>query len=296
MVYTYFLSPEATAVSKEKKAEKNKSASFYSLLTSLFINGLRDMVWTLCSVNQWNLSFEETPDNFGEDGEWLAQQIYPMFIMAAASILITTYQWSHQRALKKEDEQQAEQSSTAIPWKETLSFFIGSSMGIIAWNIAQDTGKRLFLNSDMDDVEAGLAASLLTGVFEGITQHCFIRLTTIITNNQDERENLKNNCREYLKNFFKESLYSITVGAVPGAVWQAVYVIMTQVAQANPALTILAVPTSVCISNVVVEVCKKPVIDRVCTSTFFCQKGKEETKLQESLMQSPFSSPVSPSD
>jgi hypothetical protein len=157
----------------------------------LYLNFLRDFVWEYFSKENLSLLGQVTDD---EQAQWLAQFCWATFIMMRAAI-------SHKSVHR----------STA---KEKYIPLVAAAAAIYPWNYGQHlgtlVGQQFFKISPN---QAAYFSSLFTGVFEGATQYVVTKVGHVLVD-ANERNDLT------VKSLFKEFGLSITIGAVPGSIWQ----------------------------------------------------------------------------
>lgn len=103
-----------------------------------------------------------------------------------------------------------------------IIYFLAAISSLTIWNEAQVFGYRQGKGWGWEDYSAWLFASLPAGVSEGLMQYgtiCFLELLSQVWVGSITRQNVY----ERLKMIPKEILYSGTMGAIPGAVWNISY-------------------------------------------------------------------------
>jgi len=187
-----------------------------ALAISLLQNFGRDWVWGIWSQKEWNFYFESTPQDFGLRGEWGPQFVYG----SLAAITATIISAGACKAAGKE-----------IPYKDMIASLVGTMAAIIPWDAGYNLGMSIGQANGWSQLNSALFSSIFTGVFEGATQFITIKLTKKLCD-AEERRKFCEDPKQYLKDCFdpetlaqfaKDFGYSITIGAIPGAVWQLVF-------------------------------------------------------------------------
>ncbi len=186
------------------------------LAIALFQNFARDWTWGIWSVEDWNFKFESTRYDLGPNGQWGPQFLYGSLAAMAATLISAGI---------------CKASGKEIPIKDMIATLVGTMAAIIPWNAGQNLGMMLGQAMGMSQVNSAYFASTFTGIFEGATQFIMIKITSKLCDAEERRkfcENPKHYLTdlfdtETLKQFAKEFGFSITIGAIPGAVWQLVF-------------------------------------------------------------------------
>lgn len=188
----------------------------------IYLNFVRDLVWVFWSYQNLGARAFTTDDaNFGVEGQWFGQQVAGTGAMAVG--LLPLLAWYLGKAGRR----------NLFPAWLTFVFFCAAAVSIYTW----DQGQQLGVNQGRENtsrtpLQIALYASIYTGVFEGLTQGLILLLGRLCHT-------------EYRKNYHKHPIRlgvelsaSITIGALPGMIWQIVYALCVN-ANAGP------VPTSI---------------------------------------------------
>lgn len=187
-----------------------------SLAIALYQNFSRDWTWGVWSVNDWNFKFESTRYDLGPNGQWGPQFLYGSLAAISATLISAGI---------------CKASGKQIPVKDMMASLVGTMAAIIPWNAGQNVGHMIGQALGWSQVNAAFFASTFTGIFEGATQFIMIKITSKLCD-AEERQKFCADPKQYLtdlfdretlKQFSKECGYSITIGAIPGAVWQLVF-------------------------------------------------------------------------
>jgi hypothetical protein len=187
----------------------------------LFLNLLRDVVWEYFAKENLGITGQAT-DNV--QSQWLAQFVFATFIMARATI--------SRKSLHKSVD------------KEKYIPLLAASAAIYPWNYGQQLGTQFgsdFLN--LSKSQAAYFSSLFTGVFEGTTQYLVTKAGHLLID-EDIRKNYT------FKSFMLELGLNMTVGALPGAMWQ---IVSETCSQTNSFIASGLVASTVGICNVISE-------------------------------------------
>lgn len=112
---------------------------------------------------------------------------------------------------------------------------VAASLAIPMWDIGQVIGTSLALNSPCfqdsalwygSSIAAGMVAAPFTGMLEGFTQWGVRYSCDLLSNNNDIRSKWCNHPCQMAKLLLRDFFLNITIGAIPGAVWQTVYFFM----------------------------------------------------------------------
>jgi hypothetical protein len=266
-------------LTQEEQARIEAIKNNIYLAIALGQNFARDWVWGAWSQEQWDFAFVSTPQDFGINGQW-GPQFFWGSLSAIASTVISA------GACKVAGKE--------IPYKEMTSTLVGTMAAIIPWNAGQYLGMTIGQANGWSQVNSALFASYFTGTFEGITQFLTIKLTKALAD-PEERAKFCANPKEYLKALFdKETLaqfakdfgYSITIGAIPGTVWQLVFT-ACGVAGISAAPTGLLIALAVGVCNFgVAKIEQKKLIQRLYTSVTSCGFFKKAPAVSKEVEQS----------
>lgn len=197
---------------------------------NVYYNFLRDASWTFWTVSQLDLSGRST-DNLDdqENGQW----VYPTLFMLAGF----SFHWLSCRAVNQ-----------AMPAARSLVSVTSASLAIPSWEKAGDSGTQLGKILGFKPVDAVYFSSIFCGIAEGGVQEAVSTLGVLLTDTA-EQEKFKLEPIEYLKNFAKRMGLGITLGGIPGAVWQIVYnACITE--KLEEAETVAAVALAVAVCNI----------------------------------------------
>ena len=141
-------------------------------------------------------------------------------------------------------------NSKRIAW---TGRFLGASAAIPTWDYGQVLGIAQGQSMGMSTISAGYYASMYTGLFEGATQTALITALNTCAGRYREGESLASwdSAKDVLINVLKALPLGVTIGAVPGAVWQLVYNACFVAASAHLVAGGLAVAAAVCAANIV---------------------------------------------
>lgn len=219
-----------SALSRCWKGLIDTVSGFGYLGIAVYYNLLRDPSWTYVTDDNYNDRLR-TADNWNEAnyGQWAWGTIFMFGGLAL--------HWLACKIAGKE-----------MPWKKSLVAIAAASMAIPGWNWAGYQGQALGESLGMTSDVAGYFAAIFTGLAEGPIQEAMTTLGNFLSDSE-ERKKFKSDPKEYLKDFAKRFGLSITLGAIPGDVWQLVYN-ACQTNNANIFLTSLAVGLAVATCNV----------------------------------------------
>lgn len=207
-----------------------------SLYPGLLLNTFRDFTWTIFSFDDYSDRIK-TVHSWDQQtyGQWLWATLPMLAVTAAAGLIFAAKKESH--VSWKEWFTDPEQSRLLDFIKSTA----GASLAIPAWDLGQRIGINLgqhYLN--LSPISAGYFACLFTGLFEGLVQYLtpklieafMIALTDPSVQAKwyhDKAGAVNEAFGSALKAiaaalFSRDLIYNGTIGAVPGAVWQIVFV------------------------------------------------------------------------
>ncbi len=172
---------------------------------AIFYNFVRDLSWTYVTFNQWG--FGNQGPNTDPDEQFYAQWLYPTLLMSAT--LLT------RAAISKCTNQ-------PIAVKKEAIALVAASCAIPTWNSAGALGLRIG-EEKFEPIPAAYFAGLFSGIAEGFLQELITTLGTLWID-EKERKQAKNHPLAYPS---KKLGLSISYGAIPGAIWQWVYVACT---------------------------------------------------------------------
>ncbi|MDX2165186.1 MAG: hypothetical protein SFW07_07205 [Gammaproteobacteria bacterium] len=198
------------------ESSNNNSTSTISLAIALAQNFARDWTWGIWSVEDWNFKFESTRYDLGPNGQWGPQFLYGSLAAISATLISAGI---------------CKASGKQIPVKDMMASLVGTMAAIIPWNAGQNLGILIGNALGWPQVNSAFFASTFTGIFEGATQFIMIKITSKLCDAEERRkfcEDPKQYLtdlfdKETLKQFSKEFGYSISIGAIPGAIWQLVF-------------------------------------------------------------------------
>lgn len=271
---------EETAIeTTEEKKENNIEAEtcLTSLKNTLFneqneqitytvcIYALGDAIWSALSYLNVGMNLEKTNDtDFDSQSQWAGQQLYSTIAMGLLGIALACWYGSKKAYAKSTD---------------VIATTVAGSLSLYTWDRAQSFGIAYFKHIGYSDDHAGYLSSLFTGLAEAITQFLFLKIVKLLTHDK-EYLFLKNKFKVYSAHLGCETALNLSIGLIPGAVWQLVY---------NAAViyffgamgTGLSVAISVALSNIFTMKCIQTITKSESYKKCLKMDASEETQTDE---------------
>jgi len=225
----------ASAVSSVNTCLKNNEG----LTAAVIINFMRDFMWAFLSAVGVDAAFRTTPTiDFSSMGvfhsepfaqQLLSQQVWGTLAMIAGVLVV--------KAVCKA------RGVAGVDMKELLTYVLAAALAIALWNCGFALGTYIGSAAGVSPMVAGLIlAPLFTGVFEGTVQH-LVRYVVKLVRDPKALEELKEKPMAAVKELF----LNMTIGAIPGAMWQIIFFAAIALA---PWQVALLVALSVAICNI----------------------------------------------
>lgn len=154
---------------------------------------------------------------------------------------------------------------------------VAASVAIPLWNQASVLGKKFYESRGWSPTMAGYLSAPFCGLAEGPTQELITVLFSVLFNDQ-ERKSLQENPNIYFKNFLAKMGFSVTLGIIPGAVWQ----LISQACathDVNVGVSVIAVAFGVAASNLGYLYMQGKMIDFINAPEEEKSAGPEEEKI-----------------
>lgn len=178
------------------------------IVYTVTIFALGDAIWSALSYLNFGINLKPTNNtNFDIRGQWAGQQLYSTVGMGLLGIAIAAWYKSKKEYAKSVD---------------VMTIAAAGSLSLYAWDRAQTSGIDYFKKIGYPDNVAGYLSSIFTGFAEAITQFLFLKIVNLFLN-KEEYNLFKNTATIYFKRLLSETGLNITIGLIPGAVWQLVY-------------------------------------------------------------------------
>lgn len=220
-------------------------------LLMITLNALRDAIWVYFSYSQFDVKLQHTQDaSFGVDSQWLGQEVYSTLGMLLFSAACRAAYFCKGRP---------------FPTTTVCALNAAASVGIYAFDRFGTWGAQLGQSAvTLTVAQAGYFAALFTA-FETPVQTLIITLVKLLTQNS-EWSQLYCDPVQYLKIKIKELGLSMTIGLLPGAVWQLVFNAGV-VCALGPVGTALLVATAAAMSNLIYVTASTVVSNSSCCYT-----------------------------
>lgn len=192
-------------------------------------NFVRDIIWASLCFSYLGREVSNHSETESQVLQWAFPTLGMIFVLKMQSAI------NRRIFLTKAGEQ-----------KSAISL-ISASASIPLWNQACNFGKKFYQSRGWGSTSAGYLAAPFCGLVEGPAQELVTALFSVLFIDQ-ERNLWQENPKIYLKNFLAKMGFSITLGVIPGAVWQ----LLAQAFQDNEvnlAISVIVLALGVAVSN-----------------------------------------------